>query len=53
MTLTLTFGLLTEPPAVALARDIPVLALPLLTAVSYPMPVTAVAEAVVKSKLIP
>ena len=48
----LTFGLLTEPPAVVLAKDIPVLALPLLT-VSYPMPVTAVAEAVVNLKLIP
>ena len=45
-------GLLTEPPAVALARDIPVLALPLLT-VSYPMLVTAVAVPVVNSKLIP
>lgn len=52
MTLTLTFGLLTEPPAVVLAKDIPVLALPLLT-VSYPMPDTAVAEVVGSPKLIP
>ena len=50
--LTLTFGLLTEPPAVVFAKDIPVLALPLLM-VSYPMPVTAVAEVVGSSKLIP
>ena len=53
MTLTLTFGLLTEPPAVVFAKDIPVLALPLLTVVSYPMPVTAVVEVVGSSKLIP
>ena len=52
MTLTLTFGLLTEPPAAVLAKDIPVLALPLLT-VSYPMLDTTVSAVVASPKLIP
>lgn len=52
MTLTLTFGLLTEPPAVVLAKDIPVLALPLLT-VSHPMPDTTLVVPTLCSNFIP